>query len=176
MAQAFHWFDAPAALDEMARVLRPGGGLALLWNERDDSVPWVAELQPDHALAERTGPTSTSTRLGRAGGRRRGRYTPLRSATFAFDQELDAELLVDRVALEQLHRGHGSGDRSGALLDDVRALVAGFPQPFALPYVCDVHWCHRSSEQRRPDLGSAAAARPAVARAPATRGPSSSAR
>ncbi len=33
-AQAFHWFDVPAARAEFRRILRPGGGVALLWNER----------------------------------------------------------------------------------------------------------------------------------------------
>ena len=40
-AQAFHWFATTAALQEMRRVLKPGGWLGLIWNTKDDSVPWV---------------------------------------------------------------------------------------------------------------------------------------
>ncbi|WP_078891094.1 class I SAM-dependent methyltransferase [Streptomyces sp. NRRL S-350] len=44
VAQAWHWFDPAAAVPEAARVLAPGGTLALVWNVRDESEPWAAEL------------------------------------------------------------------------------------------------------------------------------------
>ena len=33
-AQAFHWFDIPAARRETVRILRPGGYALLMWNDR----------------------------------------------------------------------------------------------------------------------------------------------
>ena len=44
VAQAWHWVDPLRAVPEVARVLVPGGRLGLLWNRRDESEPWAAEL------------------------------------------------------------------------------------------------------------------------------------
>ncbi len=44
MAQAWHWVDPATAAPEVARVLRPGGRLGLLWNVRDAGVDWIARL------------------------------------------------------------------------------------------------------------------------------------
>ena len=41
-AQAFHWFEPEAALGEFARILKPGGWVVLLWNERDETAPFTA--------------------------------------------------------------------------------------------------------------------------------------
>lgn len=45
-AQAFHWFDQPAARREFTRILRPGGAVALLWNSRlTDATPFLQDYE-----------------------------------------------------------------------------------------------------------------------------------
>lgn len=44
VAQAWHWCDPLPASTELARILRPGGTLGLVWNQLDTSVPWVHRL------------------------------------------------------------------------------------------------------------------------------------
>lgn len=56
VAQAWHWFPQPASSHEIARILKPGGTLGIVWNIRDDSVPWMARFSAlihggDHADA-----------------------------------------------------------------------------------------------------------------------------
>jgi len=45
-AQAYHWFDTAEARAEFRRILKPGGKIALIWNERHlDSTPFLREYE-----------------------------------------------------------------------------------------------------------------------------------
>lgn len=61
-AQSFHLFKHASALPEIARVLRPGGVLALIWNVHDQSIPWVRKL--DALLGDEDGDVQTQALLG----------------------------------------------------------------------------------------------------------------
>jgi SAM-dependent methyltransferase len=45
-AQAFHWFDAKQTRQEWLRILKPGGRIVLIWNERQlDTTPFLVEYE-----------------------------------------------------------------------------------------------------------------------------------
>jgi SAM-dependent methyltransferase len=45
-AQAFHWFDPDKTRDEFLRILKPGGYIVLIWNERQlDTTPFLREYE-----------------------------------------------------------------------------------------------------------------------------------
>lgn len=90
-AQAFHWFDHDDALPEIARVLRPGGRLALVWNSRDDRDPWVARLS--QLIGNETIQESDVIPILDESGL----FRWVETARFSFEQTLDRDGLLDLV-------------------------------------------------------------------------------
>lgn len=138
VAQAFHWFDAPAALGEIARVLRPHGRLTLLWNERDEAAPWVAEMSRHIRWHERT--VSRYQHVDWAAVIAAGqRFTSLEERVVAWSQPMTRELLADRVRSISYIATMPVPERE-RLVTEVVELVRRLPEPFALPYLCRVQW------------------------------------
>ncbi len=140
-AQAFHWFRGDEALAEMHRLLRPGGHVGLMWAMRDERVPWV------RALYDLIEPYEEAVPRYRRGGwrvafERTELFTPLEEAHYAFDQEMNADRLVMRLA-SMSFIAVLPDDQRHRLLGQARALVADLGERFVLPHLVDVFWCRR---------------------------------
>lgn len=140
-AQAFHWFRVGEALDEAARVLRGGGGLAMVWNDRDTSVSWVAELSALIEWDDRPVPSYDEFDWA-AVVAEHGAFETMQTRRFQLRQVLDVDTLVDRVLSTSYIAARPEGQRQ-ALAREVRRLVADLGDRFELPYVTDVFWCRR---------------------------------
>jgi len=141
VAQAFHWFRVHEALLEVARVLCPGGGLAMVWNDRDETVAWVGELWALIKWNDRPIPSYSDVDWAEAVAET-GYFAPLAQREFRIEQHLDVEILVDRV-LSTSYIAAGAPGEQAALAVKVRRLVADLPEPFVLPYRTTVFWCRR---------------------------------
>jgi SAM-dependent methyltransferase len=142
VAQAFHWFDAVRAVAEIARALRPGGGLGLIWNTFDTSVPWVATLRTLVAVHRHGEPAYGHTSWRDAFATTR-LFEPLEEHTFGLVQELETEALVDRIGSTSYIATLEEGERR-QLFDEIRALVADLPRPLRLPYRTDTYVTRRA--------------------------------
>jgi SAM-dependent methyltransferase len=120
--QAAHWFDPVPAAAELRRVLRPGGVVGFIWNERDERVPWV------HALGRLL---AGETRDHEADQGVVQRF----AAELPADVEVFDSAVVQRVTPEEVVRGVGTRSYAATMdeatraefLGRVRALLATHP-------------------------------------------------
>jgi ubiquinone/menaquinone biosynthesis C-methylase UbiE len=100
VAEAFHWFDPPVAAAEIARMLKPGGGLALLWNTPGwEGLDWFAELH--EIVMEHRVPGASNMRdtvPWRAALEAEPRFGPLHDEEATHDHVTTADELVDQIA------------------------------------------------------------------------------
>ena len=136
-AQAFHWFDHDVALPEIARVLRPGGRLGLVWNSRDDRDPWMARLSA--IIGNETVrdwddfPMLLESDL----------FGPVENVEFTMEQIVDRETLLDLVLSRSYCAKLPQAEREPVLADvgklyDETAGADGI----RLPYVTE---CYRTA-------------------------------
>ena len=137
----FHWFSNDEAVMEIARVLRPGGVLAVIWNEPVDPsplpeayrtylrtlhAPALAIVQSGPSLAEILGP---------------GPFGELREASVEHEQTQDrAGVLAFAQSVSWVaHRPEE--DREQIMLDLDSLLSAG---PFTFRMTAEVNWAVRT--------------------------------
>jgi SAM-dependent methyltransferase len=148
VAQAFHWFDRPAAFAELHRVLRPGGRIALLWNARDRSVPWVDAVWSIMDRVEKRAPWSGNHEWRDPAFFDSPWFRDLHEATFHHVQRLSPADVVERVRSVS-HVAVLPPEQREAVLDEVRTLLRDDPATagrgeLALPYRVDAFWTERT--------------------------------
>ena len=136
-AQCLHWFDLDRALPEINRVLKPGGRIAVVWNVRDESMPWVRKLGriigTQEQLREPEEPLVKS-----------GLFGFVEQASYKFWQQIDRKSIVDLV----LSRSNIAVLDESAREAKVRELLAFYDDygrgmdGMRLPYECD---CYRAT-------------------------------
>jgi SAM-dependent methyltransferase len=142
-AQAFHWFDGVAALAEFHRVLKPMGGVGLVWNGQDRSVDWVEAIWREVDAARDDTPSAWSYEWRKAFVPGNG-FGPLTSVTFRHDHPTDRDGIVARVTSISFV-ARGPQEQRDALTQHILKVCDdfGLPERFVLPYNCYVHWCRR---------------------------------
>jgi SAM-dependent methyltransferase len=95
-AQAFHWFRSEDALREFARILRPRGRLALMWNVRNDEDPFTAGYWTAVLAGGGESVAARWTIEARAIADT-ALYAPMRRLAFTYEQRLDRAGLLGRA-------------------------------------------------------------------------------
>ena len=130
VAQAWHWVDPRRAIPEVARVLRPGGRLGLVWNTRDERLGWVREL--GRIIGSDGDPRRTQVILPEP-------FTDTARHQVEWTNYLTPQALIDLVA-SRTYCITSPAEVRTRTLDQVRELLATHPalantNGLAMPYI-----------------------------------------
>jgi SAM-dependent methyltransferase len=148
VAQAFHWFASAEAVAEMARLLRRGGWLALVWNTRDLSLPWQQEI--DSIMGRLAGDAPrfrSSDPSWRVPIDSSEAFGPLASAEFENEaaSAVGLDILRARVASTSYVSALPDGEREQQL-DEIEALCRPYLDAdgrITERYRTELFWCQR---------------------------------
>jgi ubiquinone/menaquinone biosynthesis C-methylase UbiE len=154
VAEAFHWFATSDSVAEIARVLRPGGGLALLWNlyqwgeEELGEEEWLDEvgalfgehLAPAVAAADRN---RTESWRGAFDGSPFGDFNQFE---VAHELRTDADGLIAHIGTWSHTRMLEDAARAEFLRELKELLLRAHPTPGDIPlrFRTQVHWTRRA--------------------------------
>jgi SAM-dependent methyltransferase len=133
--QAYHWFDHERAHAEIARVLRPGGVFAPIWNMRDESVAWVATLTEafEGRQIDAHEGVMEKANFGPSFG-------PVDSAKFRHSVTFTSDGLVALMESRSYFLTAPDNERA-EMAERVREIAADLGETFEMPYVT---YCYRA--------------------------------
>jgi SAM-dependent methyltransferase len=143
VGQAFHWFKQDEALREIHRVLRPGGGVALIWNARDERHPVQAALSEVFDAFEGDTPRRKQ-RDWRTLLPDSGLYERCERALFEHEQVVDEQGLVERVVSTSFIAAAPQPVRD-EVETRVRGIARATEQPIRLPYMTELYVGYKPS-------------------------------
>jgi SAM-dependent methyltransferase len=140
--QAFHWFANDEATREIARVLRSGGVLALVWNERDDERPsplphrYDAYMEELHSagMAFEDVPAWRDVIA-------RGPFGEVHTSAVTHDHVLDRAGVLDNARSVSWIASRPDGERDAIIQRLDELLTDG---PFAIPNRANIMWTVRT--------------------------------
>jgi SAM-dependent methyltransferase len=142
VAEAFHWFGGPAAVAEIARVLRPRGTLVVMWNERGG--PTTPPLPDEYRRRVRERRKATAAWPYGDGKWRAaleaGPFGPIEQTSVPSVHELDRETMLSSVRSWSWIASLSEDERE-AEVDALRALLPD--GTWTTPIRVDVYWTRR---------------------------------
>jgi SAM-dependent methyltransferase len=142
VGQAFHWFDRENAPPEIARVLRPGGGLVPIWNTREEREGWVGQIREIIERYKGDAPQHEDDEW-RRGIDASGLFEPIRQRDFEQVQEVSRPQAIEVFASRSYVAALPEAERERAI-EEIAAVVPD-QQTITIPYTTEVYWTRRSA-------------------------------